>query len=130
MLSPTEHSLYIEKLKAMFMYYNIKGAVPEGMVINEVHDPVFGHLKVGDLCLFEEESENPQSWCGIISELRIIVTSTHNKVHLWASILIGDEDYIFHSRICSTTLDHALLYTKTEAMSVKNIKILNELTHG
>ena len=128
MLPSIEHSMYIEKLKAMFMYYNTKVAVPEGMLIKEVHDPVFGHLKVGDLCLIEEDSEDPQSWCGIISELRIVVTSTHSKVHLWANILIGDEDYVFHSRICSATFDHALLYTKAHAMSVKSIIILNELT--
>lgn len=123
--SETDHHIYVQSLRNRWRIQSLKKIPSQGISINEAYTYFFGHLKMGDLCHFQCDHSPPV--VGMISAMRYVVTSTHNKVHLWSSVLVGEEEYIFHTRIDNHDFNDALLYTKTQACSVSRVKVIGTL---
>lgn len=123
--SETEHHLYVQSLKNRWKVALISGVPSQGIPLEEVHTYFFGLFKLGDLCQFE--CDGIPSFVGMISSMKYVVTSTHGKMHLWSSILVGEDVYIFHTRIDNSDFNDALIYTNIEANSVLDVKIIATL---
>ena len=123
--SKTEHYIYVQSLRNKWRVGLLKNQSSKGISITEADTFFFGYLKLGDLCHFY--CDHSPSVIGIISSLRFIITSTHDKIHLWASVLVGEEEYIFHTRIDSHKFNDALLYTRSEACSISSISVIGTL---
>lgn len=123
--SQTEHSLYVQSLRDKWRWKSLTSIPSNGLALEKAYTYFFGCLSIGDLCHFI--CDDAPDVIGMLASMRYVITSSHQKIHLWATVLIGDQEYIFHTRIDNHEFNDALLYTKAEAVSVKDIKILSAL---
>lgn len=123
--SQTEHSLYVQTLRDKWRWKSLTSIPSTGLSLQEAYTYFFGKLSIGDLCHFTCDSS--PSIVGMISDMRYVITSSHQKIHLWSTVLVGDQEYIFHTRIDSHEFNDALLYTKSQAVSVLKIQVLSGL---
>ena len=126
--SLTEHSLYVEHIRALWRYYELHdpSRVAEGLEVKEVYTLWFDKLTLGDLCEFHDLTSG-QKIIGLLTDIRIVITSGQNYVHMWSSVMVGEAEYVFHTRVDRELYNDSLLYTKTHALNVDVVTVINSI---
>lgn len=126
--SLTEHSLYVEHIRSLWRYYELHdpARVAEGLEVKEAYTLWFDKLTLGDLCEFYDVTSG-QKEIGLLTDIRIVITTGQNYVHMWSSVMVGEEEYVFHTRIDRELYNDSLLYTKTHAMNVDVVTVINSI---